>query len=139
MTATVHTTPVAHVQPTRGRYVRAGLVAGVAAAATTLVVAAAADAWGTSLEIKGESIPAYAFAQVTIMATLIGIAIAAVLVRRSSHAARTFTRVSVALTAASMIPPVIVDADVATKAVLVATHLLAAIIVIPAIASRLRR
>ena len=43
------------------------------------------------------------------------------------------------LTLASMIPPAIIDADAATKSVLVVTHLLAAIIVIPAIASRLER
>jgi hypothetical protein len=42
------------------------------------------------------------------------------------------------LTALSLVPDAIVDADPATKALLMLTHLVAAAIVIPAIARRLR-
>jgi hypothetical protein len=44
---------------------------------------------------------------------------------------------TVILSALSMVPPAIVDADVATKLVLGLTHVLAAVIIIPAIARRL--
>jgi hypothetical protein len=120
---------------------RAGLVAGLAAAVANLVVAAVADAADVSFQIPrdgGESIPLLGFAQATLMFTLIGIGIAAVLRRRSSRPAVTFTRVTVALTALSMIPPAIVDADLSTKVVLALTHVVAAAIVIPVLAGKLR-
>jgi hypothetical protein len=44
----------------------------------------------------------------------------------------------VALTALSLVPDVLADADTSTKAVLMVTHLVAAAIVIPAVARRLR-
>jgi hypothetical protein len=57
--------------------------------------------------------------------------------RRSVRPAALFTRIAIWLTAASLIPPVLVDADVSTKAVLIVTHLIAAAIVIPVVAKRL--
>jgi hypothetical protein len=48
-------------------------------------------------------------------------------------------RVTVALTALSIVPDVIVDADVATRLVLGLTHLIAAAVVVPMIARRLPR
>lgn len=91
-----------------------------------------------SLEVPdGEAIPLYALAQLTIVGALLGVAIAAIIVRRSTRPITTFTRVTVALTLASLVPDVIVDTDVATRLVLMATHVIAAAIVIPTIARRL--
>ncbi len=131
-------------QPVAGRrrYVRAGLVAGVVAGVATTAVAAVAHRAGVSLDIPrvdGKSIPVLAFAQVTVMATVIGLVLARVLLRRSSRPAVLFTRVTVALTLASLIPPVLADANPSTKALLIVTHLIAGAIVIPVVATRLER
>lgn len=65
-------------------------------------------------------------------------AIAAVLRRRSSSARTLFLRTTVALTALSIVPDFTINAETATKCALIATHLIAASIVIPAIARRLQ-
>jgi hypothetical protein len=146
--ATVRTAPTAASQAVTTRSAeghprlwRAGLVAGLVAAVANVTVAAAAEAADISFEIPregGESIPLLGFAQITLVAALIGTGIAALVRRRSCNPAVTFTRITVALTAMSMVPPAIVDADVSTKVVLVLTHLLAAVIVIPVLAGKLR-
>jgi hypothetical protein len=125
----------------RTRFARAGLVAGFAAAAVNTVVVAVADSADVPLNFHNDPrpIPLLGFAQVTILATLIGLGIATVLRRRSVRPAALFTRITVALTAVSMIPPVVVEADLSTKVLLVATHLIAAVIVIPVVAKRLAR
>ena len=53
------------------------------------------------------------------------------------HPRRTFVVVTVALTALSLIAPLPLDADAATKLTLEIGHLVAAVIVIPVIARRL--
>lgn len=144
MTGTVHTSHdiapavTASDRGTRGRYVRAGVVAGLGAALANVAVTAISQGAGVSLEVPdGEAIPLYALAQLTIVGALLGVAIAAIIVRRSTRPITTFTRVTVALTLASLVPDVIVDTDVATRLVLMATHVIAAAIVIPTIARRL--
>ena len=127
---------------TRARFARAGMIAAVAAGAATTAVAALADSAGVSLELPrgdGKSIPVLAFAQVTIVAAVIGLGLARLLVQRSTRPAAWFTRITVALTLASLIPPVVVDANPSTKVLLVVTHLIAAAIVIPVVATRLER
>lgn len=121
--------------------VRDGLLAGAAAAATNVAVAAAAMAADVSFELPegGESIPLAGFAQITVIGAVIGIAIAAGLRRWATSPARSFVRVAVALTAVSLVPPLLVDAATSTVAFLEITHLAAAAIVIPAIARRLPR
>jgi hypothetical protein len=138
-TTTLHDKAVESAEP-KARFVRAGLIAGVAAAAVTTAVVAVADKAGdVSLVVKqgGDAIPLLGFAQVTFVAALIGLGIAAVLRRRSSRPAALFTRITIWLSAASLIPPVLVDAHVSTKILLIATHLIAAAIVIPVVAKRL--
>jgi hypothetical protein len=138
-TTTLHDTAVGP-DVRQARFVRAGLIAGVAAAAVNSgVVAVANRAANVSLEVSktGGPIPLAGFAQVTLVSTLIGIGIAAILRRRSARPAAPFTRIAILLTAASLIPSMLVDADVSTKVLLIATHLLAAAIVIPVIAKRL--
>ena len=117
---------------------RAGARAGLAASAATVAVAAVAHAAGVSFETApGEAIPLFAFAQLTLVCTVVGVLIARTLNRRASQPRRTFVRTTVVLTAASLIPDLLISAGAATKASLIVTHVVAAAIVIPALSSRL--
>jgi hypothetical protein len=139
MSTTVTAEPIVRTT-TEGRYGRAGLAAGVLAGAANTAVAAIADAAGVSLAVPhdGDSIPLIGFAQITVIAALVGVAIAFAARRCSDRPARLFTRVAVGLTALSMVPPFLVGAKLETSALLVITHLIPAVVVIPAIARRLR-
>jgi hypothetical protein len=124
--------------PARPSLWRPGLkAAGVAAVATT-VVAAGASAAGVSFETApGEAIPVLGFAQLTFVFSVVGILLARTLRRRSSHAQRTFTRITLALTVLSVVPDLTMAFDAASKATLLTTHVLAAAIVIPVLRARL--
>lgn len=130
---TVLTAPRHSVRP----LVRSGLLAAVAASVATTVVAAGGRAAGISLEISDEAIPLFGFAQLTAIFSLIGVGLAVVLAHRAGAPRRTFVRTTVALTVLSLVPDLIADATVATIALLMGTHLVAAAIVIPALAARL--
>jgi hypothetical protein len=123
--------------PTAGRFGRAGIAAGFAAAVANVAVVAGARQLDAGVEIQGESIPLLGFAQITLISAIIGIGLAALFARRARRPRHTFVVTTVVLSALSMVPPAIVDADVATKFVLGLTHVVAAMISIPAIASRL--
>ena len=69
--------------------------------------------------------------------TLIGITIAARMARRAKHPQSTFVRTTVALTALSVVPDFLIGVEARAVAVLVLTHVVAAAIVIPTLASRL--
>jgi hypothetical protein len=117
---------------------RAGLGAGLVAAVATSAIAAGAHAAGVSLETApGEQIPVLGFGQLTLFFTAIGVVIAAVLRRRATNPQATFVKVTLALTALSVVPDLVLSTDIATKLTLVLTHLVAAAIVIPVVASRL--
>jgi uncharacterized protein DUF6069 len=141
VTATTITAPVADVQGSTTRtnrhLLRTGIVAGLVASAATATTAALAHAAGVSLAVGGEAIPVLGFAQITFVMTLVGVAIAAVLSRKTQHPARTFVRTTVALTLVSFLPDVFADAAASTRLVLMLTHVVAAAIVVPALASRL--
>lgn len=123
---------------TAGRFARAGFIAGFCAAVVNLVVVAIAHGLDVSFEVpRGEAIPLIAFPQMTLFAAIVGVGLAAVLVRRARRPRSVFLTVTVALSALSLLPPVLVHTDTATRLVLEFTHLVAALIVIPAIASRL--
>ena len=109
-----------------------GLLAGAVAAAGTTGVAAIARAADVGLEVDGSSIPLAAFALWTVVGAALGIVAARLL-----GDARRFVVVTVAITAASLVPAIVLPDDTATKLVLVGTHLLAAVIVIPALSRRL--
>lgn len=110
--------------------------AGATAAVATVAVAGLAKAAGVSLDTApGEAIPLFAFAQLTLVFTVVGILIARAIGRRGRQPGRTLLRVTVALTALSLVPDAVLDAGVATKATLMLTHLVAAAIVIPALCS----
>jgi hypothetical protein len=143
MTATTITTPhpsqyaEATQTVTGRRIVRVGVAAGAAAAVATSAFAAIADAVGVSLKVGGESIPVVGFAQVTFVAAIIGTVLAVALARRARHPQRTFVRTTLALTALSFVPDVLADAGGATRLTLALSHVVAAAIVIPLLASRL--
>ena len=130
------TAPADRTRPV-GRIARAGIASGLGAAAANLAVSAGARQFDVSLEIREEAIPVFAFPQLTLIAAILGIGLAAVFARRAHRPGRTFVVTTVILTALSMVPPLLADADFATKVVLGLTHIVAAIAIIPTIASRL--
>lgn len=132
-TATVQLTTAGSVRA----LVRAGLGVTVAACVATTVVAGVGRAAGVSLDLAGEGIPLYAFPQLTAICSLVGLVLAVVFARRAGAPRRTFVRTTAGLTAVSLVPDAIVDAAVETRGLLMLTHLVAAVIVIPAISSRL--
>jgi hypothetical protein len=141
----MHTSFAPHtVQPsaaettrTTGRFARAGLVAGLGAAVVNLVVVAIARGLDVTFGVRGEAIPPVAFPQMTLFAAVIGVGLAAGLVRWAGRARSVFLTVTIGLTALLVLPPLLVQTDTATRIALELTHLVAACIVIPAIASRL--
>ena len=143
MSASTSTLSSSSVVPTTSTSVarpswRTGAAAGLAAAAATTTVAAVAHAAGVSFEsAPGEAIPILGFAQLTLFFTAVGVVIARVLARRARQPRRTFVRTTVVLTAASVVPDLVMPFDVASKLCLMATHLIAAAIVIPALSARL--
>lgn len=132
-TATLTPTATTSTRP----LLRAGALAGLAAAAATSAVAGLADAAGVSLDVAGEPIPVPGFAFLTAVCSLLGVLLAVALAKRARRARTTFVKVTGALVVLSFLPDAFADAAVSTKALLIATHLVAAAIVIPALASRL--
>jgi peptidoglycan/LPS O-acetylase OafA/YrhL len=116
---------------------RTGALAGLAASVATSAFAAGAHVLDVSLEVGGQAIPVIGFAQLTFVLTMIGALIAVVLSHRASRPRHTFVITTLALTALSIVPDALADAQTATRLTLALTHLIAAAIVIPAISSRL--
>jgi hypothetical protein len=142
MTATTTFTAPAAVaappRPTAGKQIRrTGAVAGLVASVATSTTAGVASALDVSLKVGGQAIPVLGFAQLTFVAAIIGTVIAVVMSHRATRPRHTFVVTTLALTALSIVPDVTADAHTATKLVLALTHLVAAAIVIPALASRL--
>jgi hypothetical protein len=135
MSTTVKTTEI--TTSTFGAMIRSGVIATVAASVATMAVAAAGHAAGVSLEVAGAPIPVTGFGVLTAAFSLVGVVIAALMYRFARRPRRTFVRTTVVLTVLSLVPDVIADAGVATKVLLMLTHLVAAAIVIPAVARRL--
>jgi hypothetical protein len=140
MSTTITTAPAATTSsvPTIGSLLRGGGAATVVAAVATAAVAATGQAVGISLDISGEPIPVAGFATLTVMFSVIGLLIAVGLRRFARRPRTTWIRTTVALTALSLVPDLLADAAPTTKALLMVTHLVAAAIVIPAVARRLR-
>jgi len=114
-----------------------GLVAAVVAAAATTGVAALAFALGVSFEVKGEAIPLLGFTQLTFVFSVIGLGLAAIIARKATHPRQTWVRIAVALVVVSFIPDATFGFDLASALTLMGLHVLAAVIVIPVVASRL--
>lgn len=116
----------------------AGLASGAVAAVATTVVAAVADATDHPLLVDGEKIPVAGFAQMTVIGTIIGVVLALVFRRKADRPRRTFVRTTSVLTAVSCVPSVAMGLGdgVGNTTVLVATHVIAAAIVVPVLAAR---
>jgi hypothetical protein len=134
MTATLLDTPRT---PARTGLVPTGLAATALAALATTTVAAVGSAAGISLDMGGEPVPVLGFGMLTLVFSLVGVALAAVLQRRARHPRAAFLWTTVVLTALSLVPDALADAAGSTIALLMTTHLVAAAIVVPALARRL--
>jgi hypothetical protein len=141
MSLTITTTPTV-TRPYAARRTsslrRTTVVAGLVAAAVTTAVAAAVHAAGVSFEVDGEMIPLAGFAQLTFLGAVIGGALLAVFNRRSRAARRRFLQTTVALTALSCVPSIAWPDDAATTLALVTLHVLAAVIIVPALVRHAR-
>jgi hypothetical protein len=134
-TTTVTTTTTA---PSAGSLLRHGVGATAVAAAATAAVAAAGQAAGISLAVSGAPIPPSGFAVMTGMFAVLGLVVALVIRRFAGSPRTAWIRTTVALTVLSFVPDLLADAAVATKVLLMVTHVVAAAIVIPVVARRLR-
>ena len=119
---------------------RVGALAGVAAAVATELVAAVARVGDVSMEAgsfgadSAEPIPVLGFAFATLLWTAVGIAMAAAMGRWAKRPAHTFTVTAVVLTVVSLVPPALAGATTTgTKVILALTHVVAALIVVPAL------
>ncbi|MEV4642183.1 DUF6069 family protein [Actinoplanes sp. NPDC049548] len=117
-----------------------GFLAALLAMVATTLVAALTRAGGVDFEIPdgGETIPLAGFAVVTAFFSVVGIGIAAALLRWSARPAERFVATAVTLTVLSMIPPVLSGAATSTIAALIGLQLVAAAVMIPVLARSLR-
>ncbi|MBO2458273.1 DUF6069 family protein [Actinomadura violacea] len=117
-----------------------GLVAALAAAAATTLAAALAQAAGVDFELPdgGESIPLPGFAVVTGFFSVVGTGIAVAFLRWSTRPATRFVWTAMALTAVSLVPPLISGANTATTTALLGLHLVPAAVMITTLARSLR-
>jgi hypothetical protein len=117
-----------------------GFIATLAAVVATTLAAALAQAVGVDFEVSdgGETIPLSGFAVVTGFFSVVGIVIAAALLRWSARPAERFVWTAVSLTAISLVPPILSEANTATTATLLGLHLIPATVMIFALARSLR-
>ncbi|WP_222722273.1 DUF6069 family protein [Actinomadura alba] len=117
-----------------------GFIATLAAMVATTLAAALAQAVGVDFEVTdgGETIPLSGFAVVTGFFSVVGIVIAAALLRWSARPAERFVWTAVSLTAISLVPPLLSEANTATTTALLGLHLVAATVMIPTLARSLR-
>src|SRR5262249_2867069 len=117
------------------------VVGTLAAMAATTLAAALAQTVGVDFEVPdgGETIPLPGFAVVTGLFSAVGVVIAIALLRWSIRPADRFVWTAGSLTAISLVPPLLSGADTGTIAALIGLHLVAASVMIPTLARRLRR
>jgi len=117
-----------------------GFIATLAAMVATTLAAALAQAVGVDFEVPdgGETIPLPGFAVVTGFFSVIGIVMAAALLRWSARPAVRFVWTAVSLTAISLVAPLLSGANTATITALLGLHLVAAAVMIPTLARSLR-
>jgi hypothetical protein len=130
------TTAAAAPAPTKS-LVLGGLSAAAIASVATAVIAAVGTLAGIGLVVGGSPIPVSGFASLTAIFSGAALVLALVLARKARRPRVVFVATTIVLTALSLVPDVVVDAAVATKLLLMVTHLVAGAIVIPAVARRL--
>jgi hypothetical protein len=120
--------------PAAGRSIwRTAALAGVAAAVATTLIGAAAKAADVPLLVGELEVQVPAFAMFTLVGAALGGLLASQIAKRSSRPRRTFVTATVVLTALSFVPDLTADATTAPKATLVAAHVAAAAVIIPAL------
>lgn len=137
MTATTTTPAVSLAAPVVWKHGVAA--AALAAGATTALAVIAARAGVSFSDGSSASIPTLGFAQLTLVFSLIGVAMAAVMQRKATHPRATFLRTAAALTLLSYVPDLTFGFDAASAVTLIALHTVAALIVVPVVARRLTR
>ena len=136
-TRTAHGAPIP--APERQPVWKHGVAAAVVASIATTALAAGASAAGVSFaDSTGASIPLAGFAQLTLVFSLIGVGIAAVLARTARRPRAAFVRTTFVLTALSFVPDLTFGFDTGSAATLIGLHTVAAAIVVPTLAGRLR-
>src|SRR5512139_1635019 len=117
-----------------------GFIATLAAMVATALAAALARAVGVDFEVPdgGETIPLPGFAVVTGFFSVVGVVIAAALLRWSARPAKRFVQTAVSLTAISFVPPLVAGADTATTVTLLGLHLVPAVVMISTLTRSLR-
>ena len=141
LTTTAAITPTELVDPSvmpRPRLWRVGVTSGAVAVVATCITVLAARAGDVDVAIDGERVPLDGFALFTMVGALFGVALAKIASRRAQHPRTTFVRTTVALTIVSIVPDLIVPATTGSRIVLAVTHVVAAAIIVPALAARLR-
>ena len=128
-----------HTHPLR-RLAGTGILATLAAMLATTLAAALAQAVGVDFEVPdgAESIPLPGFAVVTGFFSVVGVVIAAALLRWSARPAERFVQTAVTLTVISLVAPLLSGADAATITALLGLHLVAAAVMVPTLARSLR-
>jgi hypothetical protein len=111
----------------------------VAAVATTVLAAIASAAVVAFADSTCASIPIAGFAQLTLVFSLVGVGIAAVMARKARRPRATFVRTAVALTALSFVPDLTFGFDAGSAATLITLHTVAAAIVVPTLTRLLAR
>jgi hypothetical protein len=107
-----------------------GIATGLAGAVAATLVAGAFSLAGHELAVTDGPIPLFAFAQLVLLFTVVGVVIA----RHTSRA--TFFRTAVALTVLSCVPDLALGDGVVSKVGLICTHVVAAAIIVPRLARR---
>lgn len=133
---TVRARPTRRLRGLAGR----GLLATAAAITATTLAAALARTAGVTFQIPdgGETIPLPGFAVVTGFFSVLGVVIAAALLRWSAHPAHRFVWMATTLTAVSLAPPLLSGANATTTTALIGLHLIPAAIMIPTLTRTLR-
>jgi len=135
-TTSLASTPASERQPLW----KHGIAAAVVASVATTTLAALASAAGVSFaDSTGAGIPIAAFTQLTLVFSLIGVGLAAIMARKARRPRRTFVRTTTTLTALSFVPDLTFGFDTASAAALITLHTVAAAIVVPTLAKRLPR
>jgi Family of unknown function (DUF6069) len=117
---------------------RHGAAVSAAAAAAVLAGAALAESLGvTFTDRTGSAIPLAGFAPVTLILSMLGVALAAVLARRARRPRQAFARTTVTLLALSLVPVWTTGFGTASALSLTGLHLTAGAIVIAALRARL--
>ncbi|MEV4627383.1 DUF6069 family protein [Micromonospora sp. NPDC049523] len=117
-----------------------GSIATLAAVVATTLAGALAQAVGVDFEVPdgGETIPLSGFAVVTGFFSVVGVVIAAALLRWSARPAERFVWTAATLTVVSLVPPLLCGANTATTIALLGLHLVPATVMIPTLARSLR-